>query len=57
MVGNGSEGWREMEARLSLRRDSPLLLLPADMPHWRGETSIDGKTILLHSSKASAIRS
>ena len=47
MVGNGSEGWREMEARLSLRRDSPLLLLPADMPHWRGETSIDGKTILL----------
>ena len=51
MVGNWSEGWRKMEARLSVKHESPLLLLPEDMPHWRGETAIDGKTILLQSEQ------
>jgi tetratricopeptide (TPR) repeat protein len=51
MVGNGAEGWREMEARLSVKHEPPLLELPEDMPHWRGETAIDGKTILLQSEQ------
>lgn len=51
MVGNWSEGWREMEARLSVKHEAPLLQLPEGMPHWRGETAIDGKTILLQSEQ------
>ncbi len=51
MVGNWAEGWRGMEARLSVKHDPPLLELPEDMPHWRGETAIDGKTILLEAEQ------
>ncbi len=51
MVSDWSEGWREMEARHFVKRDAPLLHLLEDMPHWRGETAIDGKTILLQSEQ------
>jgi tetratricopeptide (TPR) repeat protein len=51
LVGDGSEGWREMEAGLSAKHESPLLELPDDMPYWRGETPIDGKTILLQAEQ------
>ena len=51
LIGDGSEGWREMEEGLSVKHESPLLQLPEDMPHWRGDTAIDGKTILLQAEQ------
>jgi tetratricopeptide (TPR) repeat protein len=51
LIGDGSEGWRELEEGLSVKHESPLLQLPEDMPHWRGETPIDGKTILLQAEQ------
>ena len=51
LVGDGSEGWREMEAGLSAKHESPLVELPDDLPYWQGETAIEGKTILLQAEQ------
>ncbi len=51
LIGDGSEGWHEMAAGLSAKHESPLLQLPENLPEWRGETAIDGKTILLQAEQ------
>ncbi len=50
-TGAWREGWRRHEIRLSMPRLLQLELFPPDIPQWRGETDLAGKTILLQSEQ------
>ena len=51
-LGRWPEGWERLEARLSMARDQ----FPQDVPQWRGETDIAGRSILLQAEQGLAIR-
>ena len=46
-LGRWPEGWERLEARLSMARDQ----FPQDVPQWRGETDIAGRSILLQAEQ------
>jgi hypothetical protein len=46
-LGRWAEGWERLEARLSV--NDPLL--PDNVPRWRGETDIAGRSILLQAEQ------
>jgi tetratricopeptide (TPR) repeat protein len=46
-LGMWPQAWGMLEARLSIPSMNLLNLMPADVPHWRGEVELRGKTILL----------
>jgi hypothetical protein len=46
-LGMWPEGWEQLEARFSFGED----YFPENVPHWRGETDIAGKSILLHAEQ------
>ena len=50
-LGMWPEGWERLEARLSMPHLSPVDQFPKDVPHWRGETDIAGKSILLQAEQ------
>jgi Flp pilus assembly protein TadD len=50
-LGMWPEAWRSLEARLSVPAMHLADLFPSGVPHWRGETDIRGKTILLHAEQ------
>ena len=50
-LGMWPEGWERLEARLQIPRLHLIDPVPADVPHWRGESCISGKTILLHAEQ------
>jgi tetratricopeptide (TPR) repeat protein len=50
-LGKWPEAWRLMEARLSVPAMGLNEQFPSDVPHWRGETEIGGKTILLQAEQ------
>ena len=50
-LGMWPEGWERLEARLSMPHLNPVDQFPEDVPHWRGETDIEGKSILLQAEQ------
>jgi Flp pilus assembly protein TadD len=50
-LGMWPEAWQLMEARLSVPALGLNELFPPSVPHWRGETDIGGKTILLQAEQ------
>jgi tetratricopeptide (TPR) repeat protein len=46
-LGRWPEGWERLEARLAMARDQ----FPQDVPQWRGETEIAGRSILLQAEQ------
>lgn len=50
-LGDWAAGWRGLEARFAGPLGASLLQLPKDLPFWRGEPDIAGKTILLQSEQ------
>ncbi len=50
-LGMWPEGWEQLEARLSMPHLNPVDQFPKDVPHWRGETDIAGKSILLQAEQ------
>ena len=50
-TGAWKEGWERLEARFAVPRKLPLPTIPDELPLWRGDTSLDGKTILLQSEQ------
>jgi hypothetical protein len=50
-LGMWPEGWERLEARLSLPHLNPIDQFPKDVPHWRGETDIAGRSILLQAEQ------
>jgi tetratricopeptide (TPR) repeat protein len=47
-LGMWPEGWERLEARLSMPLPQGVDPFPEDVPHWRGQIDIAGKSILLH---------
>jgi tetratricopeptide (TPR) repeat protein len=50
-MGMWPEGWERLEARLSLPLPNRVDRFPEDVPHWRGETDIAGRSILLQAEQ------
>ena len=50
-LGMWPEGWERLEARLLMPDPNPLDQFPDDVPHWRGETDIAGRSILLQAEQ------
>lgn len=50
-LGMWAEGFELVEERLTAGHPSLTGLFPPDVPHWRGESDISGKTILLHAEQ------
>ena len=50
-LGMWPEGWERLEARLEIPSLHVADGFPVEVPHWRGQTDISGKTILLHAEQ------
>ncbi len=50
-LGMWPDAWEQFEARVWLPRLQLLDGSPIDVPHWRGKSDIDGKTILLQAEQ------
>lgn len=50
-LGDYERGWERYEARLRLRGRLSVASFESTRPTWRGETSLQGRTILLHSEQ------
>lgn len=50
-MGEWAAGWRSFEARLTLPKVDPANRFPRDVPRWRGETDIAGRTMLLQAEQ------
>ena len=50
-LGMWPDAWERFDARVWLPRLQLLDRSPIDVPHWRGESDIDGKTILLQAEQ------
>ncbi len=50
-LGIWPQGWERLEARLSIPRLMQVDRFPDDVPHWRGDSDIAGKSILLQAEQ------
>jgi hypothetical protein len=50
-LGMWPEGWERLEARLSIPPPEGVGPFPDNIPHWRGQPDIAGKSILLHAEQ------
>ncbi len=50
-LGMWPEGWERLEARLSMPLPNQVERFPDGVPHWRGETDIAGRSILLQAEQ------